>query len=58
MDLDHRSTSLALIELVEKIVAATEKKEYTIGVFIDLRKEFHTVNQELLHNYTTMASGA
>ena len=42
------STSHALIHLYDKISEAIDKKEITIGVFIDLSKAFDTVNHEIL----------
>ena len=44
----NRSTSTALLELVEEIVTANDKNMYTIGVFIDLRKAFDTINHDLV----------
>ena len=44
----NRSTSEALLELVEKITTAMDKKKYTLGVFIDLKKAFDTIDHELL----------
>lgn len=34
----NRSTSLALIELIEEITNCIDKKKYAVGVFIDLKK--------------------
>ena len=42
------STNLATIELMTKILQATDNNEYTIGVFLDLAKAFDTVNHEIL----------
>ena len=44
----ERSTSLAILELVEEISSAIDNKDYTIGVFIDLRKAFDTIDHNLL----------
>lgn len=41
------STSLAVMELVEQISRATDNKEYTVGVFIDLSKAFDTIDHQL-----------
>ena len=43
-----RSTSLALLELIEELTTAIDKKHYTIGVFIDLSKAFDTIDHSLL----------
>ena len=43
-----RSTSTALLELVEEIVKANDNSKYTIGVFMDLRKAFDTIDHVLL----------
>ena len=40
------STNLATIELITKISQAIDKKEYTLGVFLDLAKAFDTVNRK------------
>ena len=44
----NRSTSIALLELVEEIVTANDRNKYTVGVFIDLRKAFDTIDHDLL----------
>ena len=42
------STSLALTEFVEKVTSAMDKSQTTIGVFIDLKKPFDTVDHNIL----------
>ena len=42
------STSLAIIELVEEITNSLENFETTVGVFIDLKKAFDTVEHGIL----------
>ena len=44
----NRSTSLALNELVDTIVNAIDSGKFCIGVFIDLKKAFDTVDHTLL----------
>jgi putative NIF3 family GTP cyclohydrolase 1 type 2 len=44
----NRSTSLALMELTEEITTAIDNKEATIGVYIDLKKAFDTIDHQLL----------
>ncbi len=44
----NRSTSQALIELTEEITNSMDKKKYAVGVFIDLKKAFDTINHEIL----------
>ena len=44
----NHSTSLALNEMVDIIVNAIDSNKHSIGVFIDLKKAFDTVNHRLL----------
>ena len=44
----NHSTSLALTEFVEKVTSAMDKFQTTIGVFIDLKKAFNTVDHNIL----------
>uniref|UniRef100_A0A3Q3EDH9 Reverse transcriptase domain-containing protein n=1 Tax=Labrus bergylta TaxID=56723 RepID=A0A3Q3EDH9_9LABR len=46
----NRSTSLAVIELIEKITNSLDQKNYAAGVFIDLKKAFDTINHNRLIN--------
>ena len=43
-----KSTALALMELTEEISSAMDEKMYTVGVFIDLKKTFDTIDHKLL----------
>lgn len=51
----NRSTAMALMKITEEITTALDNKKYTVGVFIDLKKAFDTINHEILisklHNY-------
>ena len=42
------STSLALVDLYDKISEAIDKRELAVGVFLDLSKAFDTVDHEIL----------
>ncbi len=44
----NRSTSMAVMELVEEISSSMDKNEYTVGVFLDLKKAFDTIDYGLL----------
>uniref|UniRef100_A0A672HHM4 Reverse transcriptase domain-containing protein n=1 Tax=Salarias fasciatus TaxID=181472 RepID=A0A672HHM4_SALFA len=43
-----RSTSLAITEAMEEISNAMDNKKYAIGLFIDLKKAFDTINHRIL----------
>lgn len=45
-----RTTSMALIEAVEEITNALDQKNIAVGVFIDLKKAFDTINHAILLN--------
>ena len=51
----HHSTSMALLDLYNKISYAIDDKKYAIGVFIDLKKAFDTIDHSILskklHHY-------
>jgi len=44
----NRSTEMAVIELVEKITSAIEDKNYSVGIFKDLKKAFDTTDHKIL----------
>ena len=44
----NTSTEHAILELVRNITKSFENNEYVLGVFIDLKKAFDTVNHEIL----------
>ena len=44
----NHSTSLALVDLYDKISSAIDQKEIAVGIFIDLSKAFDTVNHGIL----------
>ena len=43
-----RSISFPLLHLFEKISSAIDRREYTVGIFLDLSKAFDTVNFNIL----------
>ena len=45
---EKSSTTFALIDLIDDLSNSIEKKEYTIGVFLDLKKAFDTIDHTLL----------
>ena len=42
------STSHALLELVEEITSSLDNKKYYVGIFIDLKKAFDTIDHDIL----------
>ena len=44
----NTSTSHAILELVEEITNCLDNNKYYIGVFIDLKKAFDTVDHDVL----------
>ncbi len=42
------STSLALIDIYDKISSALDQREFAVGIFLDLSKAFDTVNHNIL----------
>ena len=44
----NHSTSLALIDLYEKLSLALDRNEHAVGVFLDLSKAFDTVDHNIL----------
>ena len=54
----NRATSLALIDSVEEITNSIDLRQYTVGIFIDLKKAFDTINHDILFKkLDRMASG-
>ena len=41
----NHSTTLALINLYDKICAGSDANKHTVGIFLDLSKAFDTVDQ-------------
>ena len=44
----NMSTSLAILELVENITTSIDDCKSTVGIFIDLKKDFDTVDHDIL----------
>ena len=43
----NRATSMTVIESVEEISNSIDQKQYTVGIFIDLKKAFDTINHDI-----------
>src|SRR5271165_5326627 len=39
---------MALLDIYDKISDACDKKEFAVGIFIDLSKAFYTINHDIL----------
>jgi len=44
----NHSTSMAVLEMLDKITDAMDNNKFSIGVFIDLSKAFDTINHKIL----------
>lgn len=44
----NRSTALALLTFIDDISSATNNNKYTVGVFVDLKKAFDTLQHSIL----------
>ena len=44
----QRSTSMALLQLIDDVSEAIDQGRFTVGIFIDLAKAFDTVNHDIL----------
>ena len=54
----NRSTSLAIIDLIENISSMLDQRKSTIGIFVDLKKAFDTIDHNImLKNWNSMALG-
>ena len=45
---ENFSTTLALIDLIDKIQFALDRNEYVIGIFLDIKKAFDSINHDIL----------
>ena len=51
----NTSTSMAILEFLEDEISSLDKKKTTIGVLIDLKKAFDTIDHTLLlKNFNVM----
>ena len=45
---NNRSTSMAIMDLIENISTAIDSKQHSIGIFLDLKKAFDTLDHNIL----------
>ena len=49
MDLEiKKSTVMAVMDLVEYVASALDKKKQVLGIFIDLKKAFDTIDHGIM----------
>ena len=48
MDLEKRSTYMALVDICEQITNSVDNHDYCAGVFIDLSKAFDAIDHIIL----------
>ena len=46
----NHSTTLALIDIIDKIKSAIDNNEYAIGIFLDVKKAFDSIDHSILMN--------
>ena len=44
----NRSTSMASLDSVEEITNSIDQKQQSVGIFLDIKKAFHTINHDIL----------
>ena len=44
----NHSTSMAVLEMVDKITEAIDNNKFSLGIFIDLSKAFDTLDHKIL----------
>jgi len=44
----NMSTALAIMKVIEEITTARDRKKFAIGVFIDLKKSFDSIDHSIL----------
>ncbi|MGE5862423.1 MAG: RNA-directed DNA polymerase, partial [Nitrososphaerales archaeon] len=47
---NNHCTSMAIIEMIDKITDAMDNNKFSIGIFVDLSKAFDTINHKILFN--------